>query len=145
MTFVGLVAMMDPPRPDVSAAIQKCFRANIRVIVITGDNKETAVAICRLIGVFGEHEDVSHSAFLGSEFAAMSREAQLKAIEKAALFSRVEPKHKKELVELLKSQGHVSVVCRRHHLLFYLSACNFGGADSCALRWWCAANRRDVT
>jgi len=98
MTFVGLVAMMDPPRPDVKAAIHKCLTAHIRVIVITGDNKETAVAICRRIGVFDAQEDVSLKAFLGAEFASMSREAQLKAIQTASLFSRVEPKHKKELV-----------------------------------------------
>lgn len=107
MTFVGMVAMMDPPRPDVAAAIKKCYDAHIRVIVITGDNKETATAICRLIGVFSATEDVSHSAYLGSEFAALSAEAQLKAVSEARLFSRVEPRHKQHLVELLKSQGHV--------------------------------------
>jgi P-type Ca2+ transporter type 2A len=107
MTFIGLVAMMDPPRADVAASIEKCKRANIGVIVITGDNKDTAVAICRSIGVFTEHEDVSHRAFLGADFASMTADAQIRAIKDAALFSRVEPRHKRELVELLKSQGHV--------------------------------------
>merc|ERR1712188_244640 len=83
--------------------IAECNGAGIRVIVITGDNKDTAVAICRRIGVFGEKEDVKGKAFTGAEFAAMSEAQQRDAVQHARLFARVEPAHKAQIVTHLQA------------------------------------------
>ncbi|GJJ68970.1 P-type Ca2+ transporter type 2A [Entomortierella parvispora] len=107
MTFIGLVAMLDPPRPEVAAAIAKCKTAGIRVIVITGDNKNTAESICRKIGVFSKHEDLAGKSYTGREFDALSDKEQREAVSHASLFSRTEPTHKSKLVDLLQSMGEV--------------------------------------
>ena len=107
MTFIGMVGMLDPPRPEVGAAIRKCRSAGIRVIVITGDNQTTAETICRQIGVFLPHEDLAGKSYTGRQFDALSAEEQLDAAKTASLFSRVEPSHKSRLVDLLQSAGEV--------------------------------------
>ncbi|TGZ85617.1 calcium ATPase [Ascodesmis nigricans] len=107
MTFIGFVGMLDPPRPEVAAAIKRCREAGIRVIVITGDNKQTAETICRQIGVFGENEDLGGKSYTGREFDNLSESEQLAAAQRASLFSRTEPLHKSRLVDILQSQSHV--------------------------------------
>ncbi|KAL2022660.1 hypothetical protein VTK56DRAFT_4741 [Thermocarpiscus australiensis] len=107
LTLLGLVGMLDPPRPEVSASIQKCKEAGIRVIVLTGDNRNTAETICRQIGVFGPYEDLTGKSYTGREFDNLSPSEQLEAAKNASLFSRVEPAHKSKLVDLLQSVGEV--------------------------------------
>ncbi|KAG6013194.1 hypothetical protein E4U54_006996 [Claviceps lovelessii] len=107
MTFLGLVGMLDPPRKEVPGSIQKCKEAGIRVIVITGDNRNTAESICRQIGVFGADEDLASKSYTGREFDNLSPGEQLEAAKRASLFSRVEPGHKSKLVDLLQSLGEV--------------------------------------
>jgi Ca2+ transporting ATPase len=107
LTLLGLVGMEDPPRPEVAGSIRKCKEAGIRVIVITGDNRNTAETICRQIGVFGPYEDLKGKSYTGREFDNLSESEQLEAAKTASLFSRVEPSHKSKLVDLLQSNGEV--------------------------------------
>ncbi len=107
MTLIGLVGMLDPPRPEVAESIMKCREAGIRVVVITGDNQNTAETICRQIGVFGDQEDLKGKSYTGREFDALSKEEKLQAAKTALLFSRTEPIHKSQLVDLFQSIGEV--------------------------------------
>ncbi|KAE8038965.1 hypothetical protein FH972_011424 [Carpinus fangiana] len=107
LIFVGLVGLRDPPRREVRQAIEDCRTAGIRVMVITGDNKNTAEAICHEIGVFEPHENISSKSITGREF--MDHPDQKNHLRQSGglLFSRAEPRHKQEIVRLLKEDGEV--------------------------------------
>ncbi|KAK5164145.1 uncharacterized protein LTR77_010236 [Saxophila tyrrhenica] len=107
MTLLGLVGMLDPPRPEVAQSIRECRDAGIRVVVITGDNQNTAETICRQIGVFGEYEDLKGKSYTGRQFDDLTDTEKLQAAKTASLFSRTEPGHKSKLVDLLQTAGEV--------------------------------------
>uniref|UniRef100_A0A8C7JX54 Calcium-transporting ATPase n=1 Tax=Oncorhynchus kisutch TaxID=8019 RepID=A0A8C7JX54_ONCKI len=110
LTFVGCVGMLDPPRTEVAASIKLCRLAGIRVIMITGDNKGTAVAICRRIGILSEEDDVDKMAFTGREFDDLSPQAQRDAVTNARCFARVEPSHKSKIVEFLQGMDEITAM-----------------------------------
>ncbi|KAG6886006.1 hypothetical protein C0993_006122 [Termitomyces sp. T159_Od127] len=107
LTFVSVVGMLDPPRPEVREAVANCKAAGIRVICITGDNKGTAETICRQIGIFEDYEDLTGKSYTGRELDALSHEEKVAAVQRASLFSRTEPGHKSKLVDLLQGLGMV--------------------------------------
>lgn len=107
MTLIGLVGMLDPPRPEVVHSISKCRSAGIRVVVITGDNQNTAETICRQIGIFGADEDLTGKSYTGRQFDDLSESEKLDVAKRASLFSRTEPAHKSKLVDLLQQAGEV--------------------------------------
>merc|ERR1712142_399322 len=110
LTFVGVVGMLDPPRMEVAPAIKLCKQAGIRVIMITGDNKDTATAICRRIGIFTEEERTDGNAFSGREFDDLSPSEQKMGCKNARMFARVEPFHKSKIVEYLQSMDEITAM-----------------------------------
>ncbi|EHB11840.1 Sarcoplasmic/endoplasmic reticulum calcium ATPase 1 [Heterocephalus glaber] len=110
LTFIGVVGMLDPPRKEVTGSIQLCRDAGIRVIMITGDNKGTAIAICRRIGIFSESEEVTDRAYTGREFDDLPLAEQRDACRRACCFARVEPSHKSKIVEYLQSYDEITAM-----------------------------------
>nr|XP_048332043.1 calcium-transporting ATPase 3, endoplasmic reticulum-type isoform X3 [Ziziphus jujuba var. spinosa] len=107
LTFIGLVGMLDPPRDEVRNAMLSCMTAGIRVIVVTGDNKSTAESLCQKIGAFDHMVDLTGRSYTASEFEELPPLQQTLALQRMALFTRVEPSHKRMLVEALQHQNEV--------------------------------------
>ena len=106
LIFVGLVGMIDPVRPEVKAAMEECRQAGIRPIMITGDHKDTAVAIAKELGII---EDES-GALTGSELTAMSDEDFENSVEKYSVYARVQPEHKTRIVNAWHKKDMVTAM-----------------------------------
>ncbi len=103
LVYLGLVGMIDPPRPEVYDAIEKCKKANIKIIMVTGDHKITARAIGEELKILGSNDKIIDS----EEFDNMSAEELEKQIEDIRIFARVSPSNKVDIVEALKKNNHI--------------------------------------
>jgi Ca2+-transporting ATPase len=102
LSFAGLVGMIDPPREEIHAAIAECKTAGIRPVMITGDHKETAVAIASQIGL----TNTDSLAITGSELARMPTEEFEKQVEQIGVYARVSPAQKLSIVKALQAKHH---------------------------------------
>ncbi|MFZ5448538.1 MAG: cation-translocating P-type ATPase [Thermodesulfobacteriota bacterium] len=105
LVWVGLVGMIDPPRPEALQGVRQCRRAGIRVIMVTGDHPHTAGAIAREVGLIPKKQ--AHAVLTGPEINKLSDAGLKKALRETRVFARVAPEHKLRLVYTLKEQGEV--------------------------------------
>lgn len=103
LTLIGLIGMIDPPRPEVKKAIQICETAGIKTIMITGDHKNTAIAIAKDLNILKE----DNIAITGVELDALSDEEYLKIVENITVYARVSPENKVRIVKAWKSLDKV--------------------------------------
>ena len=106
LTFLGLTGMIDPVRPEVKDAINQCRSAGIRAIMITGDHKDTAVAIAKELGII---EDASQ-AITGAELDNISDEDICQFVKKFSVYARVQPEHKTRIVNAWKANGAITAM-----------------------------------
>ena len=106
LCFVGLVGMIDPVRPEVKPAIDECRMAGIRPIMITGDHKDTAVAIATQLGIISSPEQ----AITGAELDSISDEDFDIAVENYSVYARVQPEHKTRIVNAWRKKGKVTAM-----------------------------------
>jgi potassium/sodium efflux P-type ATPase len=107
LVFLGLIAMMDPPRPEVAQAVEKCHHAGIRVVMITGDYGLTAESIARKIGIV---KSEAPRILTGFDLDSMDETALKEALNDEVIFARVAPEHKLRVVSTLQSMGQVVAV-----------------------------------
>jgi Ca2+-transporting ATPase len=106
MTWLGLVGMIDPPRPEAQAALRTCEQAGIRVVMITGDHPATAQAVARELGLLKEGGRV----VTGADLEAMSDTALDEQVERIQVYARVSPAHKLRVVTAWQQRGHVAAM-----------------------------------
>eukprot|EP00557_Chaetoceros_sp_GSL56_P009848 CAMPEP_0176481274 /NCGR_PEP_ID=MMETSP0200_2-20121128/2730_1 /TAXON_ID=947934 /ORGANISM="Chaetoceros sp., Strain GSL56" /LENGTH=1135 /DNA_ID=CAMNT_0017877463 /DNA_START=117 /DNA_END=3522 /DNA_ORIENTATION=+ len=111
LTLVGVVGIKDPARPEVAESILSCTEAGIRVIMITGDAKDTATAIARDVNIFSKSQGEQIKAFEGREFFEKPEYEQLELLKSGNIvFCRAEPSDKQKLVKMLQNHGEISAM-----------------------------------
>lgn len=103
LIFLGLTAMMDPPRPESRSAVASARQAGIRPVMITGDHKVTAMAIAERIGIFTPGD----KAVTGAELDTMEEEELSEGLEQISVYARVSPEHKIRIVKAWQNHGHI--------------------------------------
>lgn len=103
LIFLGLIAMMDPPREESKAAVEECVRAGIRPIMITGDHKITAAAIAKRIGILKDESEACE----GAEIENMSDEELREFVDGISVYARVSPEHKIRIVRAWQDKGNI--------------------------------------
>lgn len=103
LTFIGLIAMMDPPREESKAAVEECIQAGIRPIMITGDHKITAAAIAKKIGILKDESEACEGAEIDSMTDAELRDF----VEDISVYARVSPEHKIRIVRAWQDKGNI--------------------------------------
>ena len=103
LIYVGMVGMIDPPRLEVIDAVDKCKKAGIKTVMITGDHKITAIAIAKSLGILQSEEE----ALTGAELEKMSDEDLTKNIRKYSVYARVSPEHKVRIVKAWQANGEI--------------------------------------
>ena len=106
LCFIGLAGMMDPVRPEVKDAIAQCRRAGIRPVMITGDHKDTAVAIARQLGILTDPSQ----ALTGADLDALSDEELTQTVDHYSVYARVQPEHKVRIVTAWRRRGAVTAM-----------------------------------
>ena len=106
LCFLGLTGVMDPVRPEVAAAIAECRQAGIRPVMITGDHKDTAVAIGKQLQIIESPEQ----ALTGAELDALSDEELEQAVDRYGVYARVQPEHKTRIVAAWRKRGAVTAM-----------------------------------
>ena len=106
LVFLGLTGMIDPVRPEVKAAIEECRRAGIRPVMITGDHKDTAVAIAKELGIITDASE----AITGAELDAISDEDICEFVKKFGVYARVQPEHKTRIVKAWKANNCITAM-----------------------------------
>ncbi len=106
LTFIGLTGMIDPVRPEVKDAVSQCKEAGIRTVMITGDHKDTAIAIAKELGIISD----ASQAMTGAEIDEYDDQAFSEKLKTVSVFARVQPEHKVRIVKCFKAMNYITAM-----------------------------------